>query len=137
MTDPSCVFCKIIARTIPSSILQEDDYGLAFLDIAPFEKGHALVIPKYHAERLTDLPPEWLQRIMPLVQDTARRLVRGLPCDGFNLLQSNGRCATQVVPHVHFHVIPRWEGRAMAWTPGAYESPAEMQVLANRLRRLD
>ena len=137
MTDLTCVFCKIIARTIPSSILQEDDFGLAFLDIAPFEKGHALVVPKYHAERLTDLPPEWLQRLMPLVQDTARRLVRGLPCDGFNLLQSNGRCATQVVPHVHFHVIPRWEGRAMAWTPGTYDSPAEMLALANRLRRLD
>jgi histidine triad (HIT) family protein len=137
MSEPNCVFCKIIARDLSGHILQEDAYGLVFLDISPFEKGHALVIPKYHAERLTDLPIEWLQRLMPLVQDTARRLVRGLPCDGFNVLQSNGRCATQVVPHVHFHVIPRWEGRPMTWKPGAYDSPEEMQALAARLRTLD
>jgi histidine triad (HIT) family protein len=136
MSDPNCVFCKIIARQLPGAILQEDDYGLVFLDIAPFEKGHALVVPKYHAELLTDLPVEWLQRLMPLVQETGRRLLRGLPCDGFNLLQSNGRCATQVVPHVHFHVIPRWEGRAMAWKPGAYDSPEQMAELAIRLRTL-
>ncbi len=136
MTDPNCVFCKIIARELPAVILQEDAYGMAFLDIAPFEKGHALVIPKYHAERLTDLPIDWLQRVMPLVQDTARRIVGGLPCDGFNILQSNGRCATQVVPHVHFHVIPRWEGRAMVWKSGAYDTPDEMVALGARLRAL-
>lgn len=136
MTDPDCVFCKIIARRLPASILQEDDYGLVFLDIAPFEKGHALVIPKYHAAQMTDLPLVWLQRLAPLLQDTGRRLLRGLPCDGFNILQSNGRCASQVVPHVHFHVIPRWVGRPMSWKPGAYDSPAEQAALAERLRAL-
>ena len=136
MTDPNCLFCKIIARKLPASILQEDDYGLVFLDIAPFEKGHALVIPKYHAAQVTDLPLVWLQRLAPLLQDTGRRLLRGLPCDGFNILQSNGRCASQVVPHVHFHVIPRWEGRPMSWKPGAYDSPAEQAALAERLRAL-
>ena len=134
MTDPNCIFCKIITRQSPSQILLEDAYALSFLDIAPFEKGHALVIPKYHADRLTDLPIEWLQRMMPLVQETARLLVRGLPCDGFNLLQSNGRCATQVVPHVHIHIIPRREGREISWKPGAYDSPEEMAALAERLR---
>jgi histidine triad (HIT) family protein len=134
MTDPDCIFCKIIARQVPSTILMEDDAALAFLDIAPFEKGHTLVIPKFHAERLTDLPAESLQRLMPLLRQTALLLCRGLPCDGFNVLQSNGRCASQVVPHVHFHVIPRWNGRPLKWTPGAYEAPAEMQALAARLR---
>ena len=136
MNDPDCVFCKIIARQLPSAILQEDDHGLVFLDRAPFEKGHALVVPKYHAERLTDLPLAWLQRLMPLIQETGRRLLRGLPCDGFSLLQSNGRCANQVVPHVHFHVIPRWEGRPLSWASGAYDSPEQMAELALRLRTL-
>ncbi len=134
MTDPNCIFCKIIAREQPACVLGEDEHALAFLDIAPFEKGHALVIPKFHAERLTDLPLEWLQRCMPLLKKTAEMLVRGMPCDGFNVLQSNGRCATQVVPHVHFHVIPRWEGRPMTWKGGAYESMEEMRQLARRLR---
>ena len=71
---------------------------------------------------------------MPVVQKTAALLLTRLPCDGFNLLQSNGKCATQVVPHVHFHVIPRWNGRDMRWTPGQYDSVEEMSALAARLR---
>ena len=133
MPDPNCIFCKIITRTQPACILGEDDYALAFLDIAPFEKGHTLVIPKFHADRLTDLPLEWLQRLMPMLRATAGKLVENLPCDGFNLLQSNGRCATQVVPHVHFHVIPRWNGRQPSWRGGSYENPEEMRKLAERL----
>ncbi len=133
-SDPNCVFCKIIARQLPGCIVMEDEHALAFLDIAPFEKGHSLVVPKFHAERLTDLPIEWLRRLVPLLHETACRLTRRLPCDGFNILQSNGRCASQVVPHVHFHVIPRWDGRPLNWKGGAYESPAEMESLADRLR---
>ena len=71
MTDPNCIFCKILAKQIPSERIYEDEYAYAFLDISPFEKGHTLVIPRFHAERLVDLPTEWLLRLMPA--DTARR----------------------------------------------------------------
>ncbi len=134
MTDPNCIFCKILAKQIPSERIYEDEYAYAFLDISPFEKGHTLVIPRFHAERLVDLPTEWLLRLMPAVQKTAALLLTRLPCDGFNLLQSNGKCASQVVPHVHFHVIPRWNGREMRWLPGKYDDPGEMQSMAARLR---
>ena len=134
MTDPNCIFCKILAHQIPSAPVYEDEYAYAFLDIAPFEKGHALVIPRYHAERLTDMPAECLLRLMPAVQKTAAILLERLPCDGFNLLQSNGKCATQVVFHVHFHIIPRWNDREIRWLPGKYDTPEEMQALAARLR---
>ena len=134
MNDPICIFCKILEKQIPSAPVYEDEFAYAFMDIAPFEKGHVLVIPRYHAERLIDLPTEWLQSLMPAVQKTASLLLQRLPCDGFNLLQSNGRCATQVVPHVHFHVIPRWNGREMRWIPGKYDAPEEMLTIAARLR---
>jgi len=134
MTDSNCIFCKILARQIPCELIYEDEDACAFLDIAPFEKGHTLVIPRFHAARLVDLPTEWLLRLMPAVQKTAAILLERLPCDGFNLLQSNGRCASQIVPHVHFHVIPRWNGREMRWIPGKYDSPEEMPALATRLR---
>lgn len=134
MTDPTCIFCKILAKQIPSALVYEDAHAYAFLDIAPFEKGHTLVIPKFHADRLTDLPADWLLHLMPAVQQTAALLLQRLPCDGFNLLQSNGACATQVVPHVHFHVIPRWNGREIRWLPGQYDNPDEMQQIAVRLR---
>ena len=135
MTDPNCIFCKILAKQIPSALVYEDEHAYAFLDIAPFEKGHTLVIPRFHAERLVDMPTEWLLRLMPAVQKTAALLLARLPCDGFNLLQSNGKCATQVVPHVHFHVIPRWNGHDMLWLPGKYDSPEEITALAARLRK--
>jgi histidine triad (HIT) family protein len=134
MLDPDCIFCKILAKQIPSARIYEDEHACAFLDIAPFEKGHTLVIPRFHAERLTDLPADWLLRLMPAVQRTAAILLTRLPCDGFNLLQSNGRCASQVVPHVHFHVIPRWNGREMRWLPGTYDNPDEMSAIAAKLR---
>ena len=136
MTDPECVFCKIIAGQIPAYTIYEDEHALAFLDIAPFEKGHVLVVSKLHAVYFTDLPATSLFGLSQAVQRVAARLLEKLPCDGFNLVQNNGACATQVVPHVHFHIIPRWEGRAMAWTPGAYETPEEMAALAERLRTL-
>lgn len=135
MHDDTCIFCRIITGAIPSVKLLENDHALAFLDIAPFEKGHALVIPKYHAATLTELPLSWLTPVIEGVQTLAHRLMSALPCDGFNVLQSNGRCATQVVPHVHFHVIPRWNGRPLTWHATAgYDSPEEMQDLAARLR---
>jgi histidine triad (HIT) family protein len=134
MHDPACVFCKIVSGQIPSARVYEDADAVAFLDIAPFEKGHALVIPRFHAARIVDLPEDRLMRLIPAVRKVGAMLLDRLPCDGFNILQSNGACATQVVPHVHFHVIPRWNGREMRWVPGRYDSPDEMDSIARRLR---
>jgi histidine triad (HIT) family protein len=133
MTDPTCLFCKIIAGQIPAFNVYEDEHTFAFLDIAPFEKGHVLVVPKNHATRLTDLQPEVLFPFIKAVQSVAALLLKKMPCDGFNLLQNNGVCATQVVPHVHFHVIPRWNGRAVNWVPFTYEDPSELSALHRRL----
>jgi len=133
MIDPDCVFCKIIAGKIPSCTVYEDDHTFAFLDIAPFEKGHVLVVPKHHVPFLTDLPQEVLFPFISAVQSVAALLLRKLPCDGFNLLQNNGACATQAVPHVHFHVVPRWNGRAINWLPGTYEDSAALSALHRRL----
>lgn len=124
-----CIFCKILAGTIPSRKIFEDDHAYAFLDIEPFEEGHTLVIPKFHAETIFDLPPEELAGIMPAVHRVAVLLRHRLGCDGMNVLQSNGACATQTVPHVHFHLIPRWNDRELHWgskslgmTPEALDS---------------
>ncbi len=133
MLASDCIFCKIIAHEIPAYVLYEDEQCLAFLDIAPFERGHALVIPKQHAQYLTDLPDAVVSDLMPVIKRVARMLLSRLPCDGFNILQNNGSCATQVVPHVHFHVVPRWNGRAINWSSGAYQDPDELVALHQRL----
>jgi len=129
----NCIFCKIVEGSIPAAKIYEDDHVVAFLDISPFEKGHFLVVPKQHIHILTELPEELLKHTIAVVQRLSAHLMDRLPCDGFNLLQNNGACATQTVPHVHFHIIPRFNGKALNWISGAYESAEEMKQVQTRL----
>jgi len=117
-----CIFCKIIAGEIPSSKILEDDTKLAFMDINPLHPGHVLLIPRKHYERVTDLPGHELAELMRVMPDLARAVVKATGAQGFNIFQTNGACSGQVVPHVHFHVIPRrpGDGLGFRWNPGQY-----------------
>ena len=103
-----CVFCAIAEGEIPSFKVYEDDLVLAYLDINPFSEGHTLVIPKAHYTGLLDTPTDLLKEVVARVQKVAAHLKEALPCDGFNVLQNNGAAAGQTVPHVHFHIVPRY-----------------------------
>ena len=131
-----CIFCKIVAGEIPSTRVYEDDDILAFMDIGPVIKGHTLVIPKAHFDPITDTPADVLQNVIAVVQKVARAQGAGLGADGINVTQANGRVAGQVVPHVHFHVIPRFEGdgHRWNWAAKAYDSPEETASFASRIR---
>lgn len=131
-----CVFCKIIAGEIPSVKLLETERCLAFMDIGPIVKGHALVIPRKHVERLEDLPADLLCEVMQEVQRVVGAAVRAFAADGVNLHQANGEAAGQVVPHVHFHVIPRFDndGHSWNWNAGSYDKPEDMQQMGDRIR---
>ncbi|KAJ5046419.1 uncharacterized protein L3040_003663 [Drepanopeziza brunnea f. sp. 'multigermtubi'] len=110
----ACIFCKIVKGDIPSFKLFESDKVFAFLDINPLSKGHALVIPKFHGEKLTDIPDDQLSEILPVV----KKLVKATGAENYNVLQNNGRIAHQVVDHVHFHMIPKpneEEGMSIGW----------------------
>ncbi|KAE8373795.1 HIT-like domain-containing protein [Aspergillus bertholletiae] len=114
MSSAACIFCKIIKGDIPSFKLFESDKVFAFLDIQPLSRGHALVIPKFHGEKLTDIPDEYLNEILPV----AKKLAQAADAKDFNVLQNNGTIAHQVVPHVHFHMIPKpneTEGLGVGW----------------------
>lgn len=131
-----CIFCRIVRGEIPSTKLYEDEAVLAFMDIGPIVKGHALVIPKQHYDPLTAVPPALLGRLMLVVQKIAAAQMKGLHAEGVNLHQSNGACAGQVVPHVHFHVIPRFahDGHRWNWQAGKYADGTELQATAQALR---
>ncbi|KAL8287253.1 hypothetical protein RQP46_003705 [Phenoliferia psychrophenolica] len=103
VTDPSCIFCKIVAGQIPSFKLHETDKTLAFLDVGPIAPGHALIIPKHHGAKLHDLPDEALVELLPIV----KKVAIAVGCENYNVLQNNGRIAHQQVDHVHFHMIPK------------------------------
>jgi histidine triad (HIT) family protein len=130
-----CIFCKIVSGQLPSAKVYEDEDALAFLDLFPVEKGHVLVIPKQHCERLTETPVALLRKLISAVRRVAIGQARALRTDGVNVTQANGASAGQVVPHVHFHLIPRWAASpARNWNPGKYDDPAEMQRLAASIR---
>ncbi|KAF8516462.1 HIT-like protein, partial [Hysterangium stoloniferum] len=110
----SCIFCKIIKSEIPSFKLVETELSYSFLDIGPLSKGHAVIIPKYHGEKLHDIPDEYLTDAMPI----AKKIAQALGCVDYNILQNNGEISHQVVKHVHFHVIPKpnaEEGLIVGW----------------------
>jgi len=110
----ACIFCKIVRGEIPSFKLLESDKILAYLDIQPLSKGHALVIPKYHGAKLTDIPDDQLAEVLP----AAKKIATAIGVENYNILQNNGRLAHQVVDHVHFHIIPKpneKEGLGIGW----------------------
>jgi histidine triad (HIT) family protein len=125
------IFSRIVAGEIPAAKLYEDDLTLAFLDVSPATRGHALVICKDEHAGLLDLPPELLAAVARTTQRVARAIVAALGCDGFNIMQNNGQAAGQTVFHYHVHIIPRWacDHALGLWRPGSAE-PAELQALA-------
>jgi histidine triad (HIT) family protein len=129
-----CIFCKIANGTIPSVKVHEDDEFVAFLDISPASKGHTLAVPKKHHETLIDMPPESLARYALFVKQAAEKITKKLNSDGFNVLMNNKPAAGQVVPHAHFHIIPRWDddGLKFSWNPMKL-SQEEMHAIAQRI----
>jgi histidine triad (HIT) family protein len=119
--DPDCLFCKIVAGEIPSTKVDEDERTVAFMDINPATRGHALVIPREHHRDLLDVPADDLAATVAAAQRLAERAVERLGADGVNLLNSCGRAAWQTVFHFHVHVIPRYEDDPLRlpWTPGS------------------
>lgn len=112
--DDGNVFAKIIRGEIPSTKVFEDDEILAIMDVFPQSEGHVLVIPKRsQARNILDVEPEALAAIIAAVQRVARALREALRPDGLTVMQFNGSAGGQTIDHLHFHVIPRWHGKAM------------------------
>ncbi|HVR05641.1 MAG TPA: HIT family protein [Solirubrobacteraceae bacterium] len=119
MSDPDCIFCKIVAGELPATIVDEDERTIAFMDINPATRGHALVVPRRHTRDLLEIEPEQLQAVTVAAQRLAGRASERLQADGVNVINSCGAAAWQTVFHFHLHVIPRYESDAMRlpWTP--------------------
>ncbi|MCK4927469.1 MAG: HIT family protein [Candidatus Aenigmarchaeota archaeon] len=105
-----CIFCKIIKGDIPAKIVYEDDFAIAFLDISPCAEGHTVVIPKQHFEKFTDMEEVDAGNLFASVQKVAKAVEKALNIQASNIGLNNGRAAGQEVPHVHVHIIPRYEG---------------------------
>ena len=105
-----CIFCKIIKGEIPNYTVYEDEKVLAFLDINPHAKGHTVVIPKVHAETYFDLNEDLLEHLSLGIKRSMEKIDKTLNPDGYNVGWNQGEVAGQVVPHLHVHIMPRYEG---------------------------
>ena len=135
MRDPDCLFCKIIAAELPSQRVDEDERTVAFMDISPATRGHALVVPRNHAVNLLEVDPDDLSAVAVAAQRLARRAVERLGADGVNLINSCGAAAWQTVFHLHMHVIPRYhdDPLELPWVPSPGDA-SEIAATAELLR---
>ena len=134
-----CVFCRILARESPASVVYEDDVVMAFLDLRPVNPGHTLVIPKRHAASLADLDEETGRHLWTIGGRVGGALrLSGVKCEGVNLFLADGEAAFQEVFHVHLHVLPRYRGDSFKlvadWT--ARPSREELDRVAAQVRKV-
>ena len=117
MREKDCIFCKIANGDIPSKTLYEDEEFKVILDVGPATRGHALILPKNHYANLYELPDETAVKVMLNAKKMAVLMTEKLGCDGFNLVQNNGKAAGQTVFHFHLHLIPRYkeDGQTLGW----------------------
>jgi histidine triad (HIT) family protein len=130
-----CIFCRIVTGDLPSEMIQEDEHTVAFMDINPWTRGHALVIPRNHSPNLYEVGEDDLRHTSSAAKRLALRMRQRLGCDGVNLLNASEPAAWQTVFHFHMHVIPRYRDDPLQLPvrPRQVE-PAELAEVAAELR---
>jgi len=132
----NCIFCEIIQGTRKGHFIYEDENYVAFLDKYPIDKGHSLVLPREHHEQVTDMNPEKVGELFSIVPKIAKAVVNTTKADAFSMAQNNGRAAKQIVPHVHVHIIPRFNDRGTIWTKRDIAKDDELEILAEQIRKM-
>ena len=130
----NCIFCDIVDGKRIGHILYEDDSHIAFLDKYPIDVGHSLIIPRKHHEKITDMDSEDVGNIFAIVPKIAKAILDATTADAFSVGQNNGKAAKQIVPHVHIHIIPRFNGKGTVWTKRQISNEDELSELAKKIR---
>ena len=136
-TNTYCVFCAIIRGHSPVAKVYEDSTFLAFMDKYPITSGHTLVLPKYHYGDLFQMTEDEVGNLYRVVHAIASAVYNATGAQGLNTGQNNGKAANQIVPHVHVHIIPRYEkdSRDGKWPSRKVSEYRELEELANRIKK--
>ena len=134
MSDPDCIFCKIVAGELPATVVAQDERTVSFMDINPATRGHALVIPRAHSRDLLEIDQEDLAAVAAAAKRLAARAGERLGAAGVKVINSCGAAAWQTVFHFHLHVIPRYDGDPLRlpWVPAPGDA-AEIAAAAAEL----
>lgn len=127
----NCIFCQIAAGKLPCHKVYEDDKVMAFLDITPVKHGHTLIIPKEHYANLEEIPEDLLQQLIVIVKNIGKSIKEKLGAPSYNVIENNDKAAGQLIPHIHFHVVPRYDDDGLQWWPqNKYGEGEAEQILA-------
>ncbi|MDD4272055.1 MAG: HIT family protein [Patescibacteria group bacterium] len=130
----NCIFCKIIAGEIPSYKVYEDEFVLAFFDINPVNPGHTLVVPKKHFANIEEADEETLCQIVKVLKKVGLSLKKNLGAPGYNVQVNNDPAAGQIVPHLHFHLVPRADGDGLKLWPQKKYLETEAEEVLNKIK---
>ncbi len=131
----NCIFCEIVQGKKVGHFIYEDENYVAFLDKYPIDTGHSLVMPREHFEKITDMTAEKVGELFSKIPKIANAVIEATKADAFSMAQNNGRAAKQIVPHVHIHIIPRYESRETIWTKREIPKENELKILAERIQK--
>jgi len=130
-----CIFCSIVAGEIPAQVVDQNDHTVAFMDINPWTRGHALVVPRRHSRNLYEVPDEDVEHAAVAAKRLAERMRDRLGCDGVNLLNASEAAAWQTVWHFHVHVIPRYDDDPLTLPTRPQQAESEeLEEVAEELR---
>lgn len=131
----TCIFCEIIQGKKDGHFIYEDENHIAILDKYPIDTGHSLVMPREHFEKVTDMTAEKVGELFSKIPKIAKAVIETTKADAFSMAQNNGRAAKQIVPHVHVHIIPRYQSRGTVWTKREIPKENELKILAERIQK--
>ena len=130
-----CIFCDILSGKRDGHIIFEDKLHVVFLDKYPIDTGHSLVIPREHHEKITDMDSNAVGELFSIVPKIAKGILNATGANAFSLGQNNGRAAKQIIPHVHIHIIPRYDHKGTVWTKRLIEDDSELLKLAEKIKK--
>ncbi len=130
----NCIFCDILAGKQSGHFIYEDENYVALLDKYPIDVGHALVMPRKHYEKIVDMSEDKVGELFSKIPKIAKAILKATNADAFSLGQNNGRAAKQIIPHVHVHIIPRYETKGTVWTKRGISTDEELSELAKQIR---
>ena len=129
-----CIFCDMIDGKLPHHVIYEDDDCLVILDKYPIDNGHSLVITKKHFEKITDMNIDEVSRLFSKIPKISNAVIKATDADAFSIAQNNGKAAKQIIPHVHIHVIPRYNATGTLWTKRKIMNDNELCELAKKIK---
>ncbi len=129
-----CIFCDIINDKLPCHLIHKDDNHIVILDRYPIDVGHALIITKKPYEKLTDMSIEEIMDLFSQIPKIINAIIKATKADGFSIAQNNGKAAKQIVPHVHVHIIPRYNTTETLWTQRKLMKDVELDNLVQKIR---